>query len=139
MDMKFEVAVLPVADVDRAKAFYQGLGWRLDADINVAEDYRVVQFTPPDSPASIQFGKGITTMTPGSVQNLMLIAEAMGLGAWIHASLSPFREQAQPSSSLEGVPTRPEPYVARLASDPPPAPSALTRKPDAISGRASRS
>ena len=73
MDMKFEVAVLPVADVDRSKAFYQGLGWRLDADINVAEDYRVVQFTPPDSPASIQFGRGITTMTPGSVQNLMLI------------------------------------------------------------------
>ena len=58
MDMKFEVAVLPVADVDRAKAFYQGLGWRLDADINVAEDYRVVQFTPPSSPASIQFGTG---------------------------------------------------------------------------------
>ena len=75
MDMKFEVAVLPVADVDRSKAFYQGLGWRLDADINVAEDYRVVQFTPPNSPASIQFGKGITTMTPGSVQNLMLIVE----------------------------------------------------------------
>jgi catechol 2,3-dioxygenase-like lactoylglutathione lyase family enzyme len=73
--MKFEVAVLPVVDVDRSKAFYQGLGWRLDADINVAEDYRVVQFTPPNSPASIQFGKGITTMTPGSVQNLMLIVE----------------------------------------------------------------
>ena len=71
MDMKFEVAVLPVVDVDRSKAFYQGLEWRLDADINVAEDYRVVQFTPPNSPASIQFGKGITTMTPGSVQNLM--------------------------------------------------------------------
>jgi len=73
--MKFEVAVLPVVDVDRSKAFYQGLEWRLDADLNVAEDYRVVQFTPPNSPASIQFGKGITTMTPGSVQNLMLIVE----------------------------------------------------------------
>jgi len=73
--MKFEVAVLPVVDVDRSKAFYQGLEWRLDADINVAEDYRVVQFTPPNSPASIQFGQGITTMTPGSVQNLMLIVE----------------------------------------------------------------
>jgi len=75
VDVKFEVAVLPVADVDRSKAFYQGMGWRLDADINVAEDYRVVQFTPPNSPASIQFGQGITTMTPGSVQNLMLIVE----------------------------------------------------------------
>jgi len=73
--MKFEVAVLPVVDVDRSKAFYQGLEWRLDADLNVAEDYRVVQFTPPNSPASIQFGKGITTLTPGSVQNLMLIVE----------------------------------------------------------------
>ena len=75
MDMKFEVAVLPVVDVDRAKAFYQGLGWRLDADINVAGDYRVVQFTPPNSPASIQFGTGITTMTPGSAQGLYLIVE----------------------------------------------------------------
>jgi catechol 2,3-dioxygenase-like lactoylglutathione lyase family enzyme len=73
--MKFEVAVLPVADADRSKAFYQGLGWRLDADINVAEDYRVVQLTPPNSPASIQFGKGITTMTPGSAQGLFLIVE----------------------------------------------------------------
>jgi len=73
--MQFEVAVLPVSDVDRAKTFYQGLGWRLDADINVAEDYRVVQFTPPNSPASIQFGQGITTMTPGSVRNLYLIVE----------------------------------------------------------------
>ncbi len=73
MDMKLEVAVLPVADADRAKAFYQGLGWRLDADIAVADDYRVVQFTPPDSPASIQFGTGVTTMTPGSVKNLYLV------------------------------------------------------------------
>ena len=66
MDMKFEVAVLPVADVDRAKAFYQRLGWRLDADISAGEDYRVVQFTPPHSPASIQFGKWATTMQPGN-------------------------------------------------------------------------
>ena len=75
MDMKFEVAVLPVADADRAKAFYQGLGWRLDADIRVADDYRVVQFTPPNSPASIQFGTGVSTMTPGSVENLYLIVD----------------------------------------------------------------
>ena len=75
MDAKLEVVVLPVADVDRAKAFYQGLGWRPDADIAPDERYRVVQFTPPGSPASIQFGTGITTMPPGSVQNLMLIVE----------------------------------------------------------------
>src|SRR2546430_7557322 len=73
--MKFEVAVLPVVDVERSTAFYQVLEGRLDAAQNVAEASRVVQFPPPTSPASIQFGKGITTMTPGSVQNLMLIVE----------------------------------------------------------------
>jgi catechol 2,3-dioxygenase-like lactoylglutathione lyase family enzyme len=73
VDAKLEVVVLPVADVDRAKAFYQGLGWRPDADVVPDERYRVVQFTPPGSPASIQFGTGITTMPPGSVQSLMLI------------------------------------------------------------------
>jgi catechol 2,3-dioxygenase-like lactoylglutathione lyase family enzyme len=73
--MKFEVAVLPVADDERAKAFYQGLGWRLDADIAIDENHRVVQLTPPGSPASIQFGRGATTMTPGAVQDLFLIVE----------------------------------------------------------------
>jgi catechol 2,3-dioxygenase-like lactoylglutathione lyase family enzyme len=75
VSMGFEVAVLPVADVDRAKAFYVGLGWRLDADVTVDEHYSVVQVTPPGSPASIIFGKGTTTMAPGSVQDLMLIVE----------------------------------------------------------------
>jgi catechol 2,3-dioxygenase-like lactoylglutathione lyase family enzyme len=75
VDAKLEVVVLAVADVDRAKAFYQGLGWRLDADITAGEHDRVVQFTPPNSPASIQFGTGVTTMTPGSVRDLMLIVE----------------------------------------------------------------
>jgi catechol 2,3-dioxygenase-like lactoylglutathione lyase family enzyme len=73
--MCFEVTVLPVADDDRAKAFYQGLGWRLDADFPIDESFRVVQFTPPGSPASIQFGKGTSTMAPGSVQNLYLIVD----------------------------------------------------------------
>jgi len=73
--MRFEVAVLPVADVDRAKAFYERLGWRLDADLTVDEGYRVVQFTPPGSPASIQFGKGLTTLAPGSMQGLYLVVE----------------------------------------------------------------
>jgi catechol 2,3-dioxygenase-like lactoylglutathione lyase family enzyme len=75
VETKLEVTVLPVADVDRAKAFYQGLGWRLDADFQIDEHHRVVQFTPPGSPASIQFGEGTTTMTPGSVRDLMLIVE----------------------------------------------------------------
>jgi catechol 2,3-dioxygenase-like lactoylglutathione lyase family enzyme len=73
--MKLEVVVLPVADVDRAKAFYQALGWRLDADFPIAPDYRIVQFTPPDSPASIHFGIGMTTAAPGSAQNLLLAVE----------------------------------------------------------------
>jgi catechol 2,3-dioxygenase-like lactoylglutathione lyase family enzyme len=73
--MRFEVTVLPVADHDRAKAFYERLGWRLDADFPIDEDNRVVQFTPPGSPAAIQFGKGTTTMMPGSVEGLYLIVD----------------------------------------------------------------
>jgi catechol 2,3-dioxygenase-like lactoylglutathione lyase family enzyme len=73
--MAFEVTTLPVADVDRAKAFYQGLGWRLDIDFKPTENTRGVQFTPPGSPASIQFGEGTTTMTPGSLQGLLLVVE----------------------------------------------------------------
>jgi catechol 2,3-dioxygenase-like lactoylglutathione lyase family enzyme len=75
VDEKLEAVVLPVADVDRAKAFYEALGWRLDADFPIAPDYRVVQFTPPNSPASIHFGIGMTTAAPGSAQNLLLVVE----------------------------------------------------------------
>jgi catechol 2,3-dioxygenase-like lactoylglutathione lyase family enzyme len=71
--VKFEVTTLPVADVDRAKAFYQRLGWRLDIDFKPTPDTRGVQFTPPGSQASIQFGQGTTTMEPGSLQGLLLI------------------------------------------------------------------
>ena len=73
--LRFEVTVLPVADVDRAKAFYERLGWRLDADFPIDEHYRIVQFTPPGSPASIQFGLGLTTMAPGSLQGLYLVVD----------------------------------------------------------------
>ena len=73
VDMKLEVVVIPVSDVDRAKRFYEGLGWRLDADFVSGEDWRVVQMTPPGSPCSIHFGKGITTAVPGSVQGLYLV------------------------------------------------------------------
>ena len=65
VDLKLEVVTLPVADVDRAKRFYQGLGWRLDADIVRGDDFRVVQFTPPHSECSIHFGKGLTGLSPG--------------------------------------------------------------------------
>jgi catechol 2,3-dioxygenase-like lactoylglutathione lyase family enzyme len=73
IDMKLEVVVLPVADVERAKRFYGNLGWRLDADIAVGDAFRVVQFTPPGSPSSIHFGKGVTPAAPGSAQNLYLV------------------------------------------------------------------
>lgn len=73
MDMKLEVVVVAVSDVDRAKAFYEKLGFRLDIDYARDENHRVVQFTPPGSEASIHIGKGITSVAPGSVQNLYLI------------------------------------------------------------------
>ena len=74
IDMKLEVVTLPVSDVDRAKRFYESLGWRLDADFS-AGDFRGVQFTPPRSQCSIHFGEGITTAEPGSVQRLELVVE----------------------------------------------------------------
>jgi predicted enzyme related to lactoylglutathione lyase len=72
VDMKLEVVVLPVSDVDRAKSFYASMEWRLDADFVTGEDFRVVQFTPPGSECSIIFGAGITSAAPGSVQDLQL-------------------------------------------------------------------
>ncbi len=73
MDMKLEVVVIPVSDVDRAKQFYRRLGWRLDADLPFDNGVRVVQFTPPGSGSSIQFGAKVTSAAPGSAQGLYLI------------------------------------------------------------------
>ena len=73
IDLKFEVVVIPVSDVDRAKDFYEGLGWRLDADFPFDNGFRVVQFTPPGSGCSVQFGTKITSAPPGSAQGLYLI------------------------------------------------------------------
>jgi catechol 2,3-dioxygenase-like lactoylglutathione lyase family enzyme len=72
IDMMLEVVTLPVSDVDRAKRFYQSLGWRTDADIVVGDAFRVVQLTPTHSSCSIAFGKGLTTAQPGSAQRLIL-------------------------------------------------------------------
>jgi catechol 2,3-dioxygenase-like lactoylglutathione lyase family enzyme len=71
-EFRLEVVVLAVADVDRAKRFYEGLGWRLDADFSPTEDFRIVQLTPPGSLCSIQFGIGVSSATPGSAQSLYL-------------------------------------------------------------------
>src|SRR5580704_8151942 len=73
VDMKLEVVVIPVSDVDRAKKFYAGLGWRLDADFPFDNGFRIVQFTPPGSGCSVQFGTKITSAAPGSAQGLYLI------------------------------------------------------------------
>jgi len=73
VDMKLEVVVIPVADVERAKQFYTALGWRLDGDFIVGDEFRGVQFTPPGSPCSIHFGKGVTTVAPGSARNMYLV------------------------------------------------------------------
>lgn len=75
MNFKLEVFIIPVSDVDRAKAFYQKLGFRLDGDFNVDERLRVLQFTPPRSEASIIFGKGVTSAKPGSVNGLVLAVD----------------------------------------------------------------
>ena len=73
MDLKLEVLTLPVSDVDRAKAFYENLGFRLDADFVVGDDFRVVQLTPPGSEASVIIGNGVTSALPVSVQGLHLV------------------------------------------------------------------
>jgi catechol 2,3-dioxygenase-like lactoylglutathione lyase family enzyme len=73
LDMKLEVVVIPVADADRLKAFYERLGWRLDADFPFDNGFRVIQFTPPGSAASIQFGSQITAATPGSARGPYLV------------------------------------------------------------------
>jgi catechol 2,3-dioxygenase-like lactoylglutathione lyase family enzyme len=75
VDLKLEVVVIPVADVDRARRFYEGLGWRLDADFASGDGWRLVQVTPPGSPCSVMFGKGFTTAVPGSVQGTFLVVD----------------------------------------------------------------
>jgi catechol 2,3-dioxygenase-like lactoylglutathione lyase family enzyme len=91
VDMKFEIVVIPVSDVDRAKEFYVRLGWRLDADYDSGKDFRVIQFTPPGSGCSVIFGKNVTAAAPGSAQGMYLVvsdieaarAELLGLGVKI--------------------------------------------------------
>jgi catechol 2,3-dioxygenase-like lactoylglutathione lyase family enzyme len=75
VDLKLEVVVIPVADVDRAKRFYEGLGWRLDADFAYGDEWRLVQLTPPGSPCSIMIGKGFTPAEPGSVQGTFIVVD----------------------------------------------------------------
>jgi catechol 2,3-dioxygenase-like lactoylglutathione lyase family enzyme len=103
VDLKFEAVVIPVADVDRSKEFYTGLGWRLDADFPFDNGFRVVQLTPPGSPASVQFGTNITTAEPGSAQGLYLVVsdveaartDLLGRGAEVSEVFHPGAPGAQ--------------------------------------------
>ena len=104
VDMKFEIVVIPVSDVDRAKDFYAGLGWRLDADFDSGKDYRVIQFTPPGSGCSVIFGINVTAAEPGSAQGLYLIvsdieparAELLSRGVEVSEVFHPGDETAGP-------------------------------------------
>ena len=107
VDMKLEVIVVPVSDVDRAKQFYTGLGWRLDADIARGDEFRIVQLTPPGSGCSIQFGIGVTAAEPGSLQSTYLVVsdiEAARTALVAHgADVSQVFHEAQGGSRFEPV------------------------------------
>jgi catechol 2,3-dioxygenase-like lactoylglutathione lyase family enzyme len=94
VDMKLEVVVVPVSDVDRAKQFYKGLGWREDADFVGDESFRIVQLTPPGSAASIQFGVGLTAAPPGSLRGAYLVVED------IEAARAELAERGAPISAV---------------------------------------
>ena len=86
VDMKFEVAIVPVSDVDRAKAFYTKLGWRVDDDIVNGADFRAVQLTPPGSAASLTFGQGVTDAKPGSFRGGLIVKDILAAHEDIVAS-----------------------------------------------------
>ena len=101
IDMKLEVVVIPVSDVDRAKRFYGDLGWRLDIDYTAGDDFRVIQFTPPGSGCSVIFGKNVTAAAPGSAQGLHLIVS--DIEAARDALLSRGIEISEPFHDAGGV------------------------------------
>jgi catechol 2,3-dioxygenase-like lactoylglutathione lyase family enzyme len=75
IDMKLEVIIIPVSDVDRAKEFYERIGWRLNIDRSAGEDFRLVQFTPPGSCCSVHFGKNVTSAAPGSAKAFLVVSD----------------------------------------------------------------
>ncbi|MER7003640.1 VOC family protein [Dactylosporangium sp. NPDC000555] len=109
-DFKLEAVVIPVRDVDRSKRFYQDLGWRLDADFGFDNGFRVVQFTPPGSPASIQFGSRITNQAPGTAEGIYLVVadiraahdELVKLGADVTEVFHPAAPGAQFGQIADG-------------------------------------
>jgi catechol 2,3-dioxygenase-like lactoylglutathione lyase family enzyme len=129
-DLKLEAVVIPVADVDRAKTFYEKLGWRLDADFAFDNGFRVVQFTPPGSGTSVQFGSNITTAEPGSARGLYLVVsdiqaariELAGYGVAISDVFHPGAPGAQfdeKAPRIAGVATEHESYGSFATFDDP--------------------
>jgi catechol 2,3-dioxygenase-like lactoylglutathione lyase family enzyme len=124
VDMALEVVTLPVSDVDRAKRFYQSLGWRLDADFAIGDDFRIVQFTPPHSQCSIHFGQGITTAGPGGPIRLILAvadidaarADLISHGADV-SEVYHYERQPGRSGELESRVPGPDPDTARSYSN----------------------
>jgi catechol 2,3-dioxygenase-like lactoylglutathione lyase family enzyme len=116
VDMKLEVVLLPVSDVDRAKSFYERMGFRLDADFPISDGYRIVQLTPPGSECSIIFGEGLTSAAPGSIEGLQLTvydieaARAELIGRGVDVS-EPFHDAtgAFHHAGTEGRVTGPDP------------------------------
>jgi catechol 2,3-dioxygenase-like lactoylglutathione lyase family enzyme len=102
VDMRLEVDIIPVADVERSKRFYAGLGWRLDEDVAPAKDIRIVQFTPPGSGCSITFGTGLTPAAPGAAFGTLVVSDIVAA----HADL--IRRGIHASDMWHGVPVPPE-------------------------------
>jgi len=123
-DLNLEVVTLNVSDIDRAKGFYQNLGWRLDADFAIGDDFRIVQFTPPHSQCSIHFGKGLTTTGPGGPVRLILAvadidaarADLIGHGADV-SDVYHYERQPGRSGELESRVAGPDPDTARSYSN----------------------
>jgi catechol 2,3-dioxygenase-like lactoylglutathione lyase family enzyme len=116
LDMKLEVAVVPVSDVDRAKRFYGGLGWRLDADFAKGDAFRVVQFTPPGSPGSIHFGKGVTSAAPGSARLYLVVSDIVAARAELTARGAEVSEIAHRAAPGEANVSGPHPQRQSYAS-----------------------
>jgi catechol 2,3-dioxygenase-like lactoylglutathione lyase family enzyme len=108
VDMKFEVAIVPVSDVDRAKAFYTKLGWRVDDDVVNGADFRAVQLTPPGSAASLTFGKGVTDAKPGSFRGGLIVSDILAIHKDIVAS------GIEATEVFHGSPFSPEARISGL-------------------------
>jgi catechol 2,3-dioxygenase-like lactoylglutathione lyase family enzyme len=123
-DFKLEVIVIPVSDVERAKEFYAGLGWRLDADFVIGDAFRIVQFTPPGSGCSVAFGKGVSSAAPGSAQGELIVSDIEAareelVGRGVDASEVFHGSPFDPAGRISGPDPERGSYMSYLAfSDP---------------------